>query len=86
MDSKKTKITDLPAFLVKRPGDKIWWKATDNDKVKYYKYYFNGKKKETKKAAMTIPASTPRGIYTLQVRAYDKAGNKVRKYIVVRVR
>ena len=86
VDSKKPKITDLSTFLVKRPGDKIWWKATDNDKVKYYKYYFNGKKKKTKKAAMIIPANTPRGIYTLQVRAYDKAGNKARKYVVVRVR
>jgi len=86
VDSKKPEITDLPTFLNKRPGDKVWWKATDNDKVKYYKYYFNGKKKETKSASMIIPANTPKGVYTLQVRAYDKAGNKVRKYVVVRVR
>lgn len=86
VDSKKPEITNLPTFMTKRPGDKIWWKATDNDKVKYYKYYFNGKKKESKSASMTVPANTPRGVYTLQVRAYDKAGNKARKYVVVRVR
>ena len=86
VDTKKPKFEDIPAFLTKKLGDKVWWKATDNNKVKYYKYYFNGKKKETKKDSFIIPVDTPRGVHLLKIRAYDKAGNKKTQWTTINVR
>ncbi len=86
VDTKKPKFKKMPSYLVKRRGDKVWWKATDNNKVKYYKYYFNGKKVKTKRGSFIIPAKTPRGLHTLKIKAYDKAGNRAIKYVVINVR
>ncbi len=86
IDTKKPKFKKMPYYLVKRRGDKVWWKATDNNKVKYYKYYFNGKKVKTKRGSFIIPAKTPRGLHTLKIKAYDKAGNRAIKYVIINVR
>ncbi len=93
IDTKKPKFIHLSAFFSKKAGDKVVFRATDRKKtkkvktgIKYYKYYFLGKKHKTKKPEFIIPVGTLKGLYTLKVRAYDKAGNKITKIIVVRVR
>ncbi len=86
IDAQKPKFKKMPSFLMKRKGDRVWWKATDNDKIKYYKYYFCGKKKITKKGSFIIPANISRGLHRLKIKAYDKAGNKTTKYVVIFVR
>ncbi len=86
VDKKKPKFVNLPPFLVKKPGEVIWWKATDNKKIKEYKYQFNGKTRKTKKDSFVIPANTYRGIYMLKVIAYDKADNRATRWMTVRVR
>jgi hypothetical protein len=86
VDTKDPEITDLPKFLNKSRGEKIWWKAEDNQKIDQYKYTFNGKSKTTEKASMIIPVNTKPGYYTLKVTAYDKAGNSGSKSITIRVK
>ena len=93
IDTRKPRFVNLPSFLTKRVGDRVHFRATDSKKskkvqkkVKYYKYYFLGKKHKTKKPEFVIPAGTSRGLHILKVRAYDKAGNKVTKRVVIRVR
>ncbi len=93
IDTRKPRFINLPAFLVKRVGDRVHFRATDSKKskkvyrkVKYYKYYFLGKKHKTKKPEFIIPAGTTKGLHTLKIRAYDKAGNKVTKIVIIRVR
>ena len=86
VDVEDPKITDLPVKLTKRPGDKVWWKATDNSEVKSYKYNFRGAKEKTSHNYFHIPKNTPRGTYTLEIRAYDKAGNKGEKTVQIIVR
>jgi hypothetical protein len=96
IDTRKPKFIDLPSYLTKYRGDRVHFEATDvkskklkaskRNKIKYYKYYFQGKKVKTKEPYFTVPANTPRGLHTLKVRAYDKAGNKTKKTIVIRVR
>lgn len=86
VDTEKPVITNLPMALTKRPGDVLWWRATDNRKIDHYKYYFNGKIRETLKDSFVIPVNTPKGIHYLKVRVYDKAGNTEVRNIVVRVR
>lgn len=89
VDTEDPDIYDLPSFLTKSRGEKIWWKARDNKKIDHYKYSFIGgviKGKETKAASMTIPMNAPSGVHTMRVIAYDKAGNKDTKYVVVRVK
>lgn len=89
VDTEDPDIYDLPSFLTKSRGEKLWWKAKDNKKIDYYKYSFVGgaiKSKETKSASMIIPMNAPSGVHTMRVTAYDKAGNKDTKYVVVRVR
>lgn len=86
VDTKDPEFTDLPLALSKKPGEKVWWKAKDSDKVKNFTYNFNGKKKETKKDSFIVPANTPKGIYLLKVTAYDRAGNKDTRRVVMRVK
>ncbi len=96
IDTKKPKFIDLPGYLTKRAGDKVHFEATDTkskkikakkgNKIKYYKYYFLGKKHKTKDPYFVIPAGTPKGLHTLKVRAYDKAGNKAKKTVIINVR
>jgi len=85
-DKKKPDIS-IPAFLNKIRGAKIWWTGTDNKGVKYYRYKFNSKDYvKTTKSYFNIPSSTPKGIYILRIRAYDKAGNSRLKMVTIRVR
>jgi hypothetical protein len=89
VDTENPDIYDLPSFLTKSRGEKLWWRAKDNNKIDHYKYSFIGgaiKGKETKSASIIIPANAPSGVHTMRVTAFDKAGNKDTKYVVVRVR
>jgi hypothetical protein len=85
-DKEDPKFTDLPRFLVKQRGGIIWWKATDNKKIDHYAYNFNGKKISTHRKHFVIPINTPRGVYMIWVRAYDKAGNAARRFVTVVVK
>ena len=86
IDTEDPKIADMPGKLNKRPGDKIWWSATDNEEVDEYKYYFNGKKEKTDDPFFYVPKDTSKGTYILEIRVYDKAGNKDVKYVTIVVR
>lgn len=95
IDTKKPKFIDNTTHLTRHAGDKIFFRATDTKskklkskkrhKIKYYKYKFLGKKHKTKNPWFVIPASTPKGTHLLEVKAYDKAGNKVRQIIKVKI-
>lgn len=85
-DKEDPKFKNLPGFLTKHRGDIIWWKATDNKRIDHYTYNFNGKKISTKRKHFVVPVDTPRGVYMMWVRAYDKAGNTARKFVTVLVR
>lgn len=85
-DKKKPKFDPMPSFLTKWRGAKIWWHAKDNKKVTKYTYKFNGKTVKTKKTSFNVPLDTRPGLYTLKLKAYDKAGNSATKYVVIRVR
>lgn len=86
IDTDKPEITNLPSVLYKRPGDKVWWTAEDNDEIKQYKYEALGKIRKTDENFFYLPANTPRGTHMVRVRAYDRAGNKAVKDIRVIVR
>ncbi len=93
VDTKKPKIFNLPKFLTKRAGEVVYFQATDKKKIgkgrngiKRYKFYFLHKKYKSKNPKFTIPANTPRGLHLLKVRAYDKAGNKTTRLVLIRVR
>ncbi len=86
IDTEKPKIDDLPGTLNKKVGDKIWWSAKDNEKIDEYKYIFAGKKHKTKNAFFHVPQGTAPGRYALEIFAYDKAGNKDKKQIMIIIR
>ncbi len=85
-DKTAPKITDLPARLTKRPGQKIWWEARDNYRIKYYRYTWRGRHVKTRTPSFVVPRNTPRGTYDLEVRVYDRAHNKAVKKVMVIVR
>jgi hypothetical protein len=86
IDSQKPKITNLPIFLTKTKGAKIWWEAKDNIKVTSYKISFLGKTKTTKSKAFTVPLDAPAGLHILNLKAYDAMGNSTSRLVTVRVR
>jgi hypothetical protein len=84
-DKTKPKL-DIPLFLTKNKGDKIWWAGSDNKGIDHYSWSFAGRKGTTKATSINVPVKTGSGIHILTLRAWDKAGNMVRKYVAVRVR
>jgi hypothetical protein len=87
IDSEDPIFTDLPNLLSsKHAGDKLWWTATDNQKIDHYKYKINGLTRKTKNAFFIIPTDIKTGFYLVQISAYDKAGNKTTKDVGVWIR
>jgi len=86
VDTEDPKFTDLPFFLNKKRGDKIWWKAEDNRKINEYKVIFLGKTKTTARDSFNVPVDAPYGLHILKVRAYDKAGNVTTKIVSIFVK
>ena len=86
IDTEDPRITDLPLFLMKARGEKVWWTAKDNDEIDHYRYTFLGKSDSTKSKSFNVPANAPTGIHTFQLTAYDEAGNRTVKRILIRVR
>jgi hypothetical protein len=86
IDTQKPKITNLPIFLTKAKGAKIWWEAKDNVKVTSYKISFLGKTKTTKSKAFTVPLDAPAGLHILNLKALDAVGNSVSRMVTVRVK
>jgi hypothetical protein len=84
VDSKKPEFTDLPLFLHKRTGNKVWWKAEDNDKISYYKYTLGGKTVKTKEESFIMP-SLSWGPHVLNISVFDKAGNKTSRSVLITV-
>jgi hypothetical protein len=82
-DKEDPKITDLPMFLKKHRGEKIWWKATDNKGIDYYTYNFDGKKEKTTRKHFFVPVSASKGIHTLRLKAFDEAGNSKSRLVTV---
>lgn len=85
IDDEDPEFADLPLSLKKKPGDKIWWKATDNKKVDYYKYEVAGKMEKTENDFFYLPKDISKGPHTVKISAYDKAGNKAVRSVMVLV-
>lgn len=86
VDTKEPEFTDLPLFLTKKRGDKIWWKAKDNRDIDYFKWTFLGRVHETEKYSLIVPANAPTGVHILKVKAYDKAGNSKTRIVTILIR
>lgn len=86
VDDKDPEITDLPRFLTKSRGEKVWWDAQDNEDIDHYRYQFLGYWKTTKSKSFNIPANTPTGLHMFQLKVYDDVGNSTSKTILIRVR
>lgn len=86
VDKEKPIFTKFitPYFNISK-GDRLYWEATDNQGIDNYKTYFNGYIKNNDKAFYDIPKETKNGLYTIRVKAYDKAGNIQTKQTWVRV-
>lgn len=86
VDDKDPEITDLPRFLTKSRGEKVWWDAKDNEDIDHYRYQFLGYWKTTKSKSFNIPADAPVGLHVFQLKVYDDVGNSTSKTILIRVR
>jgi hypothetical protein len=79
------KITDLPMYLSKHPGEKIWWNATSKYGISYYTISAVGQAFNTPNNSFNIPLNTPTGYYILKVTAHDKAGYAASVSSLVRI-
>lgn len=86
IDTEDPRITDLPLFLSKARGEKVWWEVKDNEEIDRYRYTFLGKSNSVKSKSFNIPANAPTGVHTFQLVAYDEAGNRTIKRVLIRVR
>lgn len=86
VDNEDPRITDLPLFFMKARGEKLWWDAKDNDDIDHYRYVFLNKSNSTKSKSFNVPIDAPVGIHVFQLTAYDEAGNRTIKRVLVRVR
>lgn len=96
IDAQDPEFTDLPGKLYKSGGASVWWKAKDNNEVKKFKVAFDGinytinppenNKDEEIMSSFEIPKDAFKGTHTMEIKAYDKAGNKETKYVYIIVR
>ena len=86
VDAEDPVFDTIPATLNKRPGARVFWNAIDNDKVKRYEYTFQSKKRKTTSPVFNLPTDIAPGIYPLTIKAFDKAGNKTKVSVVIRIR
>ncbi|MEI9966595.1 MAG: hypothetical protein WDN67_03070 [Candidatus Moraniibacteriota bacterium] len=85
IDAEKPVFATAPASLTKRPGESIWWSATDNDRIDYYRYELNGRIYKTEKTDFLFPKDLGPGLYGLVIKAYDRAGNTATLPFSIRV-
>ena len=67
------------------PLKKLSFPATDNDKIKKYKIYLQGRIYTNQTPEFTLPGNLKAGTYPLTVKAYDRAGNTAKKSIKLKV-
>lgn len=58
---------------------KLTWEAKDNEKITKYKIYLGGRIYTVWDNYFQVPREAPRGFQTITVRAYDEAGNSMKK-------
>jgi hypothetical protein len=85
-EPEKPKIINLPLFLNKKRGDKIWWEVKKPWRIKKYEVNFSGYKETTKKGAFIIPVFAKPGVHIFKITAINKSGAEIMKRILVRVR
>lgn len=86
IDTEDPEFSDLPLALNKKRGDKVWWKAKDDRKIDEYKVEFLGRIKHSSRDSFNVPVNAPKGLHTLKVTAYDKAGNSTSRTVAIWVR
>jgi hypothetical protein len=86
VDTESPRFTNLPKYLSKRPGENVYWKAKDNDEIKYFKYSFGGKVKKITASHFLLPMDISRGKHILRVKAFDRAGNVESRKVVINIR
>ncbi len=67
-------------------GETITWQTTDNDQIKYFKIRFQGKNYSSAESRFQIPQDAGKGVAKLVVSAFDRAGNKAAKKMMVKIR
>lgn len=86
VDGASPKFRGFPKSATISTGDYIPWTATDNDKVKYYRVRFQGKKYNVTEARYQIPQNARRGVSRLIVTAFDRAENSATEKTNIKVR
>lgn len=85
-NATKPKFTDLPFFLNKHKGDKVWWKVQYPKKIEKYEITLGGYHTTVHKGAFIIPANTKSGLHILKVKAINKSGSNDVRRVMIRVR
>lgn len=87
VDTTKPEFTSFfwPLKSVTPELTKLTWEATDNEKISRYKIYLGGKVYTVWDNYFQIPREAPRGLQTISVRAYDKAGNSTKRTSYIRI-
>ena len=68
-----------------KPLQTLNFPAADNDQIKKYKIYFQGRIFNHHTPEFTLPGNLPPGAYPLTVKAYDKAGNTAKQSVDIRI-
>ncbi|MCX6763870.1 MAG: hypothetical protein NTZ97_04045, partial [Candidatus Moranbacteria bacterium] len=86
IDTEKPQFTQFitPYYSISK-GQRLYWEATDNEKISQYTIYFNGHIQNNDEAYFDIPRDTKNGTFIIRVKASDRAGNSETKWTWVRV-
>jgi hypothetical protein len=86
VDAEDPSFGSFPDRVFKRANARVFWEATDNDKVKSYQYTFMNKKVKTQKPEFFLPNNIAPGVYPLVIKTKDRAGNSTKIVRTVQVR
>ena len=86
VDTQKPKFTKFIKLLFSiSKGGRLYWEATDNIGIVRYEITFNKQTTTNTDAYFDIPTNIKNGTYSIQVKAFDAAGNSQSKKTWVRV-
>ena len=96
VDTEDPLFTDLPDRLNKKKGSTVWFEAQDSERFKKFKVYLDGqtqtiypeskvKDNEVVKGLFMLPQDITAGKHVMDVKAYDKAGNSVKKSVLINI-
>jgi uncharacterized protein YcfJ len=83
IDSQSPIFTNIPLTAHERAGGELSWTATDNNGIDHYRYWIDGKVRNTHQPHFHLSNTISVGPHEVDITAVDKAGNSTTAHLIL---